>query len=593
VASASDAVRVLGFESAADWTAEGGQIVGNNTTRTQGNSALEVRTNGYTVVRSRLLGPLGQVAARISFDLRVPSPQPNPSWYGAAQVFVSVPSLGVYNAYVGQRELTGIDLDKFTTLSFDLPADLHTKLQGNYADLTFSVVLNVPANVSGSYLLDNFAVSSTIPETSTISEPDLPRILGMEDAGDWSISSGSIVGTSFENKTQGNFGLAVSPQGYTTITSLPLTSIAPVDPVIKLDIRVPSPQPNPTWLGAVQLFVTLPSAGLNNAYLGQKELTGLSLDQFHTLEFPVPDNLRALLNGASYSDLRFSIALNVPTPTAGIYYLDNLQVGPATNPVEDSFTDYRIDLAGRASTGTVSLSVEDEHASPAVQDALIYVRSDDGNCVPSDTQVCRFLVTQTRLLLGGFKLAGDSFSGALVRNLKPFRITLGGAHGLTAKVPPASRFYAHFGNNLLTVSATKLDFTVNPAGNGFMSVSGQLTGSLDGHHFSVGMAITADSPLLNRMPVAAAGPDQTISATTGCVATATLNAAATQDADGNLTRLTWLQNGSIFSGVGPSVQVPFNRAGQHIITLLAEDSFGAQSRDEAVVTVQLPASCPQ
>jgi len=591
-ASAADAIRVLGFEAPVDWTITGGQIVGSSTTRTQGNSALEVRTNGYTVLTSRLLGPLGAVSPKISFDLRLPAPQPNAFWYGAAQVFVSAPSLGIYNAYVGQRELTGLPLNAFNTLQFVLPDDLHAKLQGNYADLTFSIVLNVPSGVAGTYLLDNLAVSSTIPDISTISEPDLPRILGMESASDWTITSGSIVGTSFENKTQGNQSLAIQPQGYATLTSLPMTSISPVDPSIKLDIRLPSQQPNPSWLGAVQLFVSLPSSGLNNAFLGQKELTGLSLEQFHTLEFPVPDSIRAALNGATYSDLRLSIALNVPTPGAGVYYIDNIQVGPVTTPTTETFTDYRIDLAGRASSGTVSLNVEGHNASPAVQDALIYVRSDDGNCVPSATQVCRFVVTQTRLLLGGFTLAGDSFSSALVRNLNPFRITLGGSHGLTTKVPATSKFYTLFGSNLLTVNATNLDFTINPGGSGMISVSGQLSGSLDGHNFSVGMSVTANTPLENRMPVANAGPDQTVTGGSSCIATATLDGSGTQDPDGNLKRITWLTNGTVFSGVGTTVQIPFNRPGPHLITALAEDAFGAQSRDEAQVTVQLPASCP-
>jgi hypothetical protein len=591
-ASALDAIRVLGFEAPIDWTAEGGQIVGSNATRTQGNASLEVSAPGYTVVRSRLIGPLGTVSPTISFDLRVPSPQPNPSWFGAAQVFVSIPSLNMNNAYVGQRELTGLPLGQFVTLGYTVPSDILAKLRGTYFDLTVSIVLNVPAGVTGTYLIDNLQVSSTIPDDSTISEPDLPRILGLEEPTDWSITGGTIVGSSFTNSTQGNASLVVQPAGYATLTSLPMTSIGPVNPKITLDIRLPAQQPNPNWFGAVQLFATLPSANIYNAFIGQVELTGLAVETFHTLEFTPNESLRNTLNGTTYSDLRFSIALNAPTPGAGVYYIDNIQVGPVTNPSQDTLSNLRTDLIGRTSSGSVSMTIEGESGSPNVQDALFYIRADDGNCVPSELQACRFLVTQIRAKLGAFEIDGEGIAGSVVRNVAPFRLTVGGTHGLNPKIPSSAKFFVQAGNTLILASPRNVRMTINPAGDGFISVSGSLSGSFDGNSVSISMSLTANTPLLNRMPAANAGPDQTVTVGSGCVAVATLNGSATVDPDGNLARVAWFRNGTIMEGVGATVQVQLNQAGTHIYTALAEDSFGAQSRDDTVVTVQLPSGCP-
>ena len=590
-ASDIDAIRVLGLESAADWTVENGTLVGLSPTRTQGNSSLAVQPNGYTTVRSRLVGPLGNVSPAISFDLQLPTNQPNPFWFGAAQVFVSAPSIGLNNAYVGQRELTGLSTGSFVNLSFDLPSDIRTKLQGTYFDLVFSIVLNVPAG-AGTYLIDNLQVSSSIPGNSTITLEDLPRILGMEDPADWTITSGTIVGTSLALKTQNNFSLAVQPNGYTTLTSLPMTSIGPVNPEITIDVRMPATQPNPTWFGAVQLFATLPSQNLYNVYLGQQELTGLATEQFHTLHFPLAEDIRAKLNLATYSDLRLTVVLNAPTPGAGIYHLDNIHVGPVTDPLEDIRTNLRTDLVGRTSDGAVSIEIDDEGGSPPVQDALFYVRSDDGNCVPSDVQVCRYLVPAIRIRTGAFEIDGEGIASALIRNVNPFRLTLGGSHGLSARIPSGQRFVALVGDDILTAGASRVSMTVNPAGDGLISVSGTLTGTVDDNRFEIGLSITADTPLENRMPIASAGADQSLTSTSGCTVIATLNGTGTQDPDGGLQRITWLANGTVFSGVGPTVQVPINTAGPNIFTALAVDAFGAESKDETTVNVTLPGGCP-
>ena len=46
--------------------------------------------------------------------------------------------------------------------------------------------------------------------------------------------------------------------------------------------------PNPSWLGAVQMYLTCPSANFFNQYIGEDELTGLPLNNYSTLSYPIP-----------------------------------------------------------------------------------------------------------------------------------------------------------------------------------------------------------------------------------------------------------------------------------------------------------------
>jgi hypothetical protein len=92
----------------------------------------------------------------------LPAEQPNSSWYGATQLYVEIPSLGLWNSFQGQVELTGLPLGRWTTVSFTLSDDVLLKLGRTYTDLTFIIALNVPWNATGMYRLDNLRME---PET--------------------------------------------------------------------------------------------------------------------------------------------------------------------------------------------------------------------------------------------------------------------------------------------------------------------------------------------------------------------------------------------------------------------------------------------
>lgn len=164
---------VLGFESADAWSASTGSVsVSDN--HTQGAHSLSVTPRGYTTYTSAVLGSLSGVESQLEFDLWMPRSQPNPYWLGAAQLYVSIPSLSVYNVYLGQKELTGLPLTNWDTLSYSIPTDLVAKLKGRYADATFTIALNVPADATGTYQLDNLRFAAPGPESITVSFGDSP-----------------------------------------------------------------------------------------------------------------------------------------------------------------------------------------------------------------------------------------------------------------------------------------------------------------------------------------------------------------------------------------------------------------------------------
>jgi hypothetical protein len=149
-------------------------------------------------------------------------------------------------------------------------------------------------------------------------------VLGFETATGWSTTGGTLAAST--TRVQGSFSLSVSNlPGGAQLTSAALSTLSSVGPTLSIQIRLPTSQPNPYWFGSVQLSVNAPSRGVYSVYLGQKDLTGLPLGSFQRLDFAVPASVVTALGSGAYSDLRFTIGLNVPSP--GPYLLDDLRFG--------------------------------------------------------------------------------------------------------------------------------------------------------------------------------------------------------------------------------------------------------------------------
>jgi hypothetical protein len=173
--------------------------------------------------------------------------------------------------------------------------------------------------------------------TSAITATD---VLGFEPSSTWTVSSGTVASST--THTEGASSLAVTaPQNFTTLVSAKLASnlaglagLAGPGSTVSVDMEQPTKQPNPAYLGALQLYVSAPAEGVFNQYLGQTLLTGEPVGVFQTYSFAVTDFVRSHLAGKTYSDLTFTLALNAPSGATGTYFFDNVRTrAPSTTPV--------------------------------------------------------------------------------------------------------------------------------------------------------------------------------------------------------------------------------------------------------------------
>lgn len=88
---------------------------------------------------------------------------------------------------------------------------------------------------------------------------------------------------------------------------------------------------------------------------------------------------------------------------------------------------------------------------------------------------------------------------------------------------------------------------------------------------------------VDRLPVADAGPDQALEATSTAGASVSLSGAASFDPDGDPLTFTWSGDFGTASGVAPTVVLP---VGRHVITLTVDDGKGGTATDDLKVEVK-------
>lgn len=182
--------RVLGFESKADWTSPTASVQSSGT-HTQGTSSLAVQAHGYSVLTSAAFPVTSAVASTITLDVLLPTLQANPFWFGNVSIFVTAPSVNVFNQYLGEDELTGMPLGKFLTLSFGVPAAVQAALSNDLkSDVTLTIAINVPFNEAGTYLLDNLQLTNPGTNgTIVVSAPGDSTDLSTLGVASWQMST--------------------------------------------------------------------------------------------------------------------------------------------------------------------------------------------------------------------------------------------------------------------------------------------------------------------------------------------------------------------------------------------------------------------
>jgi hypothetical protein len=143
--------------------------------------------------------------------------------------------------------------------------------------------------------------------------------LTFDCASYWTTSAGQI---------SGDGALSVAKISYAEITSVPITNQEiQLGTHISYDVFIPHVQPNPSWIGIAQLFIDIPSRNVNNAIIGSTQLTGMPFDTFNTITYAMPQWILTALQGASYSDMRLKVVLNV-NQGSDPFQLDNIKFLP-------------------------------------------------------------------------------------------------------------------------------------------------------------------------------------------------------------------------------------------------------------------------
>jgi hypothetical protein len=173
---------------------------------------------------------------------------------------------------------------------------------------------------------DAHGTPATAQTTACAAETGLQRLFGFEDVQRWS-STQAALSLATAPLTQGCGALGVQGSGYMTIAGGPFsTSGLATNAAASVDLFIPGNQPNPSWLGALQMYLSCPSGNVFNQYIGQVELTGKPQSHYSTLRFPLPSAVQSTL-ARPLDDCAFSFALNV-NATGQTWLLDNLRFTP-------------------------------------------------------------------------------------------------------------------------------------------------------------------------------------------------------------------------------------------------------------------------
>lgn len=195
----------------------------------------------------------------------------------------------------------------------------------SWTGVTASYASNINVTIIGS---NGRILHGAWPEVLDLSPPPAPPanrnpVLGFERASDWSAPQAQL-SSNTTTFTEGLASLSIKGSGWFPVKSAAMStsSITNETTHLALDVFVPGSQPNPWWLGSIDLVVNCPSANLYNAYAGHVELTPLPQGQFSTVNFTVPQNVLAVLQG-NFTDftVEFDINVNAGAPPLLLDYL--------------------------------------------------------------------------------------------------------------------------------------------------------------------------------------------------------------------------------------------------------------------------------
>lgn len=309
----SPSQKMMSFEGPADnlWFAQTGTLSDVTNNVQEGDAAMSVNASGYVRIDSLTFNSweLPVVGTRLDLDVFVPpSGQPNQYWLGSVQLFMTIPSAQINNSFVGQVELTPGGTG-WRVASFQLPAQIHTALLQQHADVRFGIALNTPQGAPA-VLLDGLRFDGSL--SLPAEPPQLVTQYNFERGGAWEDYDGSVVATSNSGNTAfmgfGSLRVDLSGSAAGRVWTKPVTSPAP-GTTISYRVFIPTGTP----ISAVQPYVADANWVWSHSYNPNLPWGG-----WMTLSVTVPQGVTLPLE-------EIGVKFYLSAPHTGPVYLDAIQ----------------------------------------------------------------------------------------------------------------------------------------------------------------------------------------------------------------------------------------------------------------------------
>jgi hypothetical protein len=320
----------FGFDDPkAPWTSPTATVTPNTTKSTEGKGSTDISGCNFNDVFSPLFKTteLGMVGTTMMIDVYLPTPS-NPYWAGDMQISVNVPGAGIYNTYLNNGNpvpFTGLSVG-WNTLTYTVSSNVKTAFLGDYPNAQIMLHINL-ATCNAPITIDNLRFGGDLSRRqiyhSRASQNYLVSngaVSGFDNLSDWTTSGSKSAADSF---IQGTGALAIPAGGWNPIQSRWFTKAeaGSLSGSLNLDVYIPSPQSNRSWVGDVQL--EWECSHFSKITMGPKPLTNGFEGEYNSLRFDLPANLVTFLSSAASTEAcRVTVDLN--TNPGGTYYLDNM-----------------------------------------------------------------------------------------------------------------------------------------------------------------------------------------------------------------------------------------------------------------------------
>lgn len=259
---------------------------------------------------------------KFAFDVFVPAVS---GWAGDVQMSIDVPSAGLWDQWVGWQSLDNLPRGEWTTVEIDTPTSIQAVINGDYPNARLRTFINAGLDgvlVRGLRVTGSQNSSPRPPHNPLIAMVRTNQLLDFEEAESWWGEAAELQGA---RVSSGVKALRLNTDGWVDVASRYFTAseIPAVGATMTLDVYIPDPRPNSYWLGSVQAYVSCPAQNLNNAFLGQVELTHLYSGEWNTVQFPMSTAVQAALSsGASCS---ISLGINTAqTDLTDAFFVDRV-----------------------------------------------------------------------------------------------------------------------------------------------------------------------------------------------------------------------------------------------------------------------------